>query len=159
MFIYFFSLLHRKSKEKRIALQQANFEKLVSTHQLVIDEQEVFDRYLLAIDRINGKFIYIDLHDKAEDEHIVDIHQIKGVKLINEENSIYEDKKGKSVLVEKLVTSLQLEIALKEGKVSELLTFFKYGDAAGEYLRLFERVTIWKDNLTALLKKTTGVKS
>jgi len=55
-----------------------------------------------------------------------------------EENSIYEDKKGKSVFVEKQISKLQLELASKDaGKSEELPTFYQlYKDGMVDFNKL-----------------------
>lgn len=153
LFIFFFSLLHKRGKQKALANQKASFENLVSANNLTINEKEQFEHYLIAMDTLNGKLLYVNFSSDKEDVKIIDLQKTKAARVDIEENSIYEDKKGKSVFVEKHITKLHLELTPKDvNQPKELLPFFQYEDGMIDYNRLKKRIEYWRDNINKFLK-------
>lgn len=154
LFIFFFSLLHKKGKQKLLANQKTKFEDLVSTNNLTIFEKEQFENYLIAIDTLNAKLVYLNFSNTEEEAKVIDLQKIKTTKVDVEENSIYEDRKGKSVFVEKQNTKLQLELTPKDGsQAKELLTFYQvYKDGMLDFNKLKMRIEYWKDNINKFIK-------
>ena len=114
LFLFFFSLLHKNGRQKRLAEQQSKFERLVTAHNLTVSEKELFDKYIIAIDVQKGLLVHIDFSNTTDSTSLIDLHKMKTVKVNTEENSIYEEKKGKSYLVEKQLTKMQLELTPKD---------------------------------------------
>ena len=153
LFIFLFSLLHKKGKNKALAIRNAKFNALVSTNNLTIREREEFDKYQIAIDSSNLKLIYFNFSSTPEDAKVVDLQKIKTAKVDIEENSLYENRKGKSVLVEKHILKLQLALSKKDAdQPIELLTFYQYEDGMADYNNLKKRIEYWRDNINNFIK-------
>ena len=128
-----------------MATQKARFEYLLTENNLTIHEKEQFEHYLIAIDTVNRKLLYLNFSSEKEDIKVIDLQKTKTARVDVEENSIYEDKKGKSVFVEKHIMKLQLELTPKDAK--QLLPFYQYQDGMGDYNRLKNRIEYWRNNI------------
>src|SRR4051794_6783484 len=91
LFIFFFSLLHKNGIRKKLAAQQSKFEQTVSTNHLTIAKKEEFDKYIIAIDIQKRLLLYFDFSNIEDIVKLIDLQQIKKVKVDAEENSIYEE--------------------------------------------------------------------
>jgi len=153
LFIFFFSLLHKSGRQKRLAEQQAKFERLVNAHSLAISEKEVFDKYVIAIDVEKGLLVHIDFSNTPDSTRLIDLHKIKTATANTEEDSIYEENKGKSVLVERQLTKLQLELTPKDtDQQKQLLPFFQlYKDGQHNFSSIKKRVEYWQDYINGYL--------
>jgi hypothetical protein len=153
LFIFLFSLLHKKGKNKALANRNAKFNALVAENDLTINEREEFEQYQIAIDTTNLKLLYLNFTTTTEDAKVIDLQKIKTAKVDIEENSIYENRKGKSVFVEKHILKLQLAITSKDANQPiELLTFYQYQDGMADYNKLKKRIEYWKDNINNFIK-------
>ena len=126
LFIFFFSLLHKEENKSRWQIKKQDLMTQFLQITLTINEKEQFEHYYIAIDTLNAKLLYFNFSSEEEDVKVIDLQKTKTARVDIEENSIYEDKKGKSVFVEKQIAKLQLELASKDaGKSEELLTFYQ----------------------------------
>jgi hypothetical protein len=148
LFIFLFSLLHKKGKRKLLVTRHATFDALVSIHQLTINEREEFNHYYIAIDTSNLKLLYVNFSNTKEDVKIVDLQKITAVKVDLEEKSIYENRKGKPVLIEKEIVNLQLAITKKDAdQTTEILRFYRYEDGMADHALLKNKVEYWKNKI------------
>jgi hypothetical protein len=153
LFIFLFSLLHKKGKNKALANRNAKFNALVAKNNLTIKEREEFEQYQIAIDTTNLKLLYLNFTATTEDVKVIDLQKIKTAKVDIEENSIYENRKGKSVFVEKHILKLQLAITSKDANQPiDLLTFYQYQDGMADFNKLKKRIEYWKDNINNFIK-------
>ena len=136
-----------------MAEQQSKFERLVSANNLTISEKELFDKYVIAIDVERGLLVHIDFSNAEDSTRLIDLHTIKTVKVNTEENSIYEEKKGKPFLVEKQLTKLQLELTPKDtDQPKQLLPFYQlYKDGQHSFSSIKKRIEYWQRNITNYL--------
>jgi hypothetical protein len=161
LFIFFFSLLHKRGKQKALADQKSKFEQLVSASNLTINETEQFEHYLIAIDTLNAKLLYLNFSHPEEDARVIDLQKVKTARVEIEENSIYEEKKGKSVVVEKQISKLLLELTQKDvSQPKELLAFYQvHKDGMLDFNELKKRIEYWKENINNCLQGLGSSKS
>lgn len=153
LFIFLFSLLHKRGKQKNIENQRASFANLVAANNLTIHEKEQFGHYMIAIDTLQRKLCYLNFSGNKEEVKVIDLQKTKETRVVIEENSIYENKKGKTVFVEKHVIQLHLEITSKMiNESKELLVFYTYHDGIVDYNRLKNRIEYWRDNINQFTK-------
>jgi len=158
LFIFFFSQLHKNGRRKRLTEQQSKFERLVTAHNLTVSEKELFDKYVIAIDVEKGLLVHIDFSDTIDSTKLIDLHKIKTVKVNTEENSIYEEKKGKSYLVEKQLTKMQLELTPKDtNQPKQLLPFYQlYKDGQHNFSGIKKRIEYWQENINNYLNQVVN---
>jgi len=155
LFIFFFSLLHKNGRRKTLVEQQSKFERLVTANNLNICEKELFDKYVIGIDVEKGLLVHIDFSNTPDSTRMIDLQKIKTVKVNTEEHSIYEEKKGKSFLVEKQLTKLQLELTPKDAdQPKQLLPFYQlYKDGQHNFNGIKRRIEYWQENINNYLNQ------
>lgn len=151
-FIIFFILLHKKGHNKKLARQKTIFADIVWKNKLEISERETINDYLLAIDKINFVLLYVNFGGQKEEVALIDLWNIKTVKVTTEDNSIYEQRKGKAVLIDKQVNKLQLEIALAENQKTNLV-LFEYKDGMQDFINIKQRANYWSQLINNSVKE------
>jgi hypothetical protein len=145
VFIIFFKFLHRKGHNKRLIRQKVVLADIAWKNKLEISVQETINNYLIAIDKVNFVLLYIDFGKEKEEVILLDLWQIKAVKVIIEDTSIYEQRKGKVVLMDKQVSKLQLEVELIDAPANANLLFYEYKDGVQNFLEIKMRANSWCD--------------
>ena len=143
IFILLFRLFHKKGKHSKIAMQKELVADIITRNKLEITEKETINNYLLAIDKINFMLLYINLSDSNGEAVLIDLWQIKTVKVSTEDNSVYEQKKGKSVLVDKRVSKLQIQVTLINDQPIADLVLYEYKDALEDFIYIKKRADYW----------------
>lgn len=153
LFAFFFSLLHKRSRQKALAKQQAKLDDLVAANNLTLHEKEAIDQYLIAMDTFHAKLLYLGFSNNDVYTMVLDLNKIKIAGVDIEENSIYEEKKGKSVLVQKHVTKLQLALTYKDASQPvALLPFYLSENGTDNYNTLKTRIEDWRDRINKFVK-------
>jgi hypothetical protein len=142
-FILLFRLLHNKKKRSRLALQQEKMNESIIQNKLEISEKEQIDNYLLAIDKTNFMLMYIDYSAPGNAPILMDLWQIKNVKIVTEHNDVYEEKKGKKILVDKQVIKLMIQVTLTDGKAGQEMVLYDYNNAIREFIHSKTRAAYW----------------
>jgi hypothetical protein len=142
-FILLFRLLHNKKKRSRLALQQEKMNESIIQNKLEISEKEQIDNYLLAIDKTNFMLMYIDYNAPGNAPILMDLWQIKNVKIVTEHNDVYEEKKGKKILVDKQVIKLMIQVTLTDGKAGQEMVLYDYNNAIREFIHSKTRAAYW----------------
>lgn len=146
IFIIFFIMLHKKGHNKKLEKQKAVFADCVWKNKLEISENETINNYLLAIDKLNFVLLYINFNEPTEVVHLIDLWNVKSAKVVTEDNSVYEYKKGKSILVDKHVSSLHLEVTLADNNQSKpYLLLYEYKDGMQDFVYIKRRATYWSE--------------
>jgi hypothetical protein len=149
LFVFLFSQMHKRGKKKLLVTQNAVFNSLVSIHNLTINEKEEFAQYHIALDTSNLKLLYVNFSNTKEDVTILDLQKIKSVKVEMEENSIYENRKGKTVLIEKEIVTIKLILTIKDTvQPTAVLTFYRQEDGKTDYVVLKNRMEYWKKKIS-----------
>lgn len=143
IFIILFILLHKKGSNKKLVKQKLVFADIIWKNKLEIIERETINNYLLALDKVNFILLFIDFSQSKEEVVLTDLWQIKTVKVTTEDNSVYEQRKGKSVLVDKQVSQLQLEITLVDNQPKMNLVLYEYKDGMHEFVHIKSRADYW----------------
>ena len=143
LFILLFRYLHNKGKNEKIAVQKELLANVISANKLHVSESESINNYLLTIDKINFILLYFNLNDPAVKPVIIDLWQIKTVKITTEDNSIYGQKKGKPVLIDKKVSRLQIQVTFTEDQGDTDLVLYDYKDALEDYIHIKKRADYW----------------
>ena len=126
-----------------MAIQQNLVAEIISKNKLEIAEKELINNHLLAIDKINFMLLYVNLRNPKEEAVLIDLWQIKTVKISTEDNSYYEQKKGKSVLVDKQVSKLQIQVTLIDGQSVADLVLYEYKNALEDFIYIKKRADHW----------------
>lgn len=149
LFVFLFSQMHKRGKKKLLVSQNTVFNKLVSINNLTITEKEEFAHYHIALDTSNLKLLYVNFSNTKEDVTILDLQKVKSVKVNMEENSIYENRKGKTVLIEKEIVTIKLILTINDTVYpTTVLTFYRYEDGKTDYAVLKTRMEYWKQKIT-----------
>jgi lipopolysaccharide export LptBFGC system permease protein LptF len=158
LFIFFFSLLYKRGKQKAIENKKAKYASLVSSNNLIINEKEEFNNYLIAIDTVNGKILYLNFSNPKEEAMVIDLRKIKASRVEIEENHIYEEKKGKSILIEKQYTKIQLELTAKDaGQPKAVLILYQlYKDGMDDFKTVKKRAEHWQSTANAYINQLTN---
>jgi len=136
IFIIGFVLLHKKRHNKKLAKQKSVLDDVIWKNKLEIVEQESINNYVLAIDRVNFVLLYIHFGNEKEEVGLIDLWQIRAVKVSTEDNSIYEQRKGKTILVDKQVSKLQLELTSVEVQAKTNLVLYEYKDGMQNFVEI-----------------------
>jgi G3E family GTPase len=151
VFIILFVAMHKRGHNKKLAKQQVVLADLTWKNKLDISEKETINNSLLAIDKVNFKLVYINFGNEKEEVTLVDLRQVKTAKLSTEDNSIYEQRKGKSILIDKQVSKLQLELTFNNEQPNSKLVLYQYSDGMHHLVQVKARATRWCDLINALL--------
>lgn len=151
--IFFFVLIHKKGHNKKIAKQKVVLADIIWKNKLEIVVQETIKNYLLAIDKVNFVLLYINFGKEKEEVVLVDLWQIKAVKVTTEDNSIYEQRKGKTVLIDKQVSKLQLELALADVQAKSSLILYEYKDGMQDFVEIKRSANYWCDLISKALQE------
>jgi hypothetical protein len=152
-----FNWLHKQRQQKKIAIQKTFFENIVAKHNLRISEKEEINSYLFAIDKAGYRLLHLNFGKPEEETTVIDLQKIKAVKLDTEETSIYEIKKGKSVLSEKHITKLQLAVNFKDpNQPQKLLALYQYQDGMQNLISTKRRGEHWQDVINKCIKQLPG---
>lgn len=152
IFIIGFILLHKKGHNKKLGRQNTVFADIVWKNKLEISEKETINDYLLAIDKINFVLLYINFGEQKKEVALIDLWNIKTVKVTTEYNSIYEQRKGKQVLIDKQVNKLQLEVTLAENQKTNLV-LYEYKDGMRDFLYIKSRANHWAAIINSAIKE------
>lgn len=152
IFIVVFILLHKKRDRKKLARQKLVMADIVWKNKLEIGKKETINEYVLAIDKVNFVLLYINFRNEKEEVNLIDLWNIKTAKVATEDNSIYEQKKGKPVLVDKQVTGLQLEITLVENTKTNLV-LYEYKDGMHDFVHIKRRAHYWSELINNNVKE------
>ena len=142
-FIIVFILLHQKAHNKKIAKQKAVFAGYVWKNKLEISEKETINDYLLALDDANFVLLYLNLRQEKEEAALIDLWQIKTVNVNTEDTCVYEQRKGKSVQVDKLVSKLQMQVTLVDSQKKADLVLYEYKDGMKDFEHIRKRTDYW----------------
>jgi len=146
IFILLFVWMHKKEHNKKVAKKKIIFADIAWKNKLEISEKESINNCELAIDRTNFILLYINFSTPKEEVTLVDLWQIKTVKVATEENSVYEYRKGKSILVDKQVINLHLEITFAENDKPTLqLPLHQYKDGMHDFVLIKSRANYWSE--------------
>ncbi len=98
IFVGLLNLLNKKAKHTRALRQENVFEALVWKNKLAIHQKEHINDYILAIDKLNFLLVYIDF-SMPKEAAIIDLWNVRSVKLITETTGLYEQKKQQMQIV------------------------------------------------------------
>ncbi|MCW3110069.1 MAG: hypothetical protein JWQ09_4575 [Segetibacter sp.] len=143
LFIILFVLLHKRGHNKKIARQKIVLADIIWKNKLELAVQETINSYLLALDKVNFILLYINFSNEKEEVVLIDLWQVRTVKVTTEDNSIYEQRKGKSVLVDKQVSKLQLEITSVDVEQKTNLVLYEYKDGMQNFVEIKRRADYW----------------
>jgi hypothetical protein len=152
LFIIFFILLHKKGSDKKLSRQKVIFADVVWKNKLEISEHETVNDVLIAIDKINFVLLYINFSSAKEEVSLIDLWTIKSVNVTTEDNCIYEQRKGKSVLIDKQVNKLQLELTLKENQKTCLI-LYEYQNGMHNFINIKQRANYWSQLINNSVKE------
>jgi hypothetical protein len=152
VFIILFIALHKQSHNKKLAKQKVIFADIVWKNKLEISEKETINSYLLAIDKINFALLYINFSEQKEEVTIIDLWNIKTVKVITEDNAVYEQRKGKAVLIDKQINKLQLEVTLVDSQPINLV-LYQYKDGLQNLNEIKKRANYWAGIINGAVKE------
>jgi hypothetical protein len=96
--------------------------------------------------------LYINFSNAKEEVLLLNLWTIKAVKVTTDDNCIYEQKKGKQVLVDKQVSKLQLEVALDENKKANLV-FYEYKNGMQDFVHIKQRANYWSQLINNSVKE------
>ncbi|GEO07810.1 hypothetical protein [Segetibacter aerophilus] len=153
LFIILFILLHKRGQNKKTAQQKILLADVVWKNKLQLLLQETINNYLLAVDKVNFILLYIDFGNEKEEVVLIDLWQVKTIKVTTEDNSIYEQRKGKSVLVDKQVSKLQLELTLIDEQQKKNLVLYEYKDGMQNLMEIKRRADYWCQLINKAVKE------
>ncbi|MDB5246843.1 MAG: hypothetical protein JWQ40_1237 [Segetibacter sp.] len=153
IFIILFVLLHKKGHNKKLAKQKAVVDDVIWKNKLEIIEQESINNYVLAIDKVNFILLYIKFSGPKEEAVLIDLGQVREVKITTEDNTVYEQRKGKAVLVDKQVSQLQLEITTAGMQLKTSLVLYEYKDGMQDFVHIKRRAEHWRDIINSSVKE------
>jgi hypothetical protein len=153
IFIFLFVLLHKRGHHKKLAKQRVVLADVTWKNKLELGEQETINNHLLAIDNINFILLYINFCNEKEDVRLIDLWQIKSAKVTTEDTSIYEQRSGKSVLVDKKVIKLQLEITLADVTPKVNLVLYQFSNGMQEFVQIKTRAEHWCQLITSAVQE------
>ncbi|WP_018614658.1 hypothetical protein [Segetibacter koreensis] len=142
-FIIVFISLHRKGNNKKIARQKAAFADCVWKNKLEISEKETINDYLLALDEANFVLLYMNLSQEKEEAALIDLWKINTVNVTTEDTYVYEQRKGKPVQVDKLVSKLQIQVTLVDSQIKANLVLYEYKDGMKDFSFIRKRADYW----------------
>ena len=152
LFIIVFIIVHRVNHNKKLAHQKVIFADVVWKHKLEIAEKETINDYLLAIDNINFVLLYINFNKEKEGVKLVDVWNIKSVKVASVDNAVYEHRQGKPVLVDKQVVKLQIEVALLDGDDVDMV-LYEYKDGVQDIGLVRDKAEQWCSLINSSIKE------
>ena len=153
IFIVVFVLLHKRRDNRKLAKYKVVLADVVWKNKLDLDEQETINQYIIGIDKINFILLYIDFSNDKEEVILLDLWQIKDLKVTTEENISYEQRKGKSVLVDKHVAKLKLEVTLIDEESKVDLVVYQYGDGMQYIGPIRKRAEYWLHLIAGVMQE------
>ena len=153
VFIILFVLLHKRGHNRKLVQQNVIFTNAVYQNKLDISEKETVNGHMLAIDRTNFTLLYINFRGPKEEVFLTDLWQIQTVKVTAEDNAVYEQRKGKSVLVDKQVIKLQLELAFVDSQPKANLVLYEYKDGMQDFVHIKGRADYWSSLINKEIKE------
>jgi hypothetical protein len=151
LFTILFRRFHNKENAGKFTVQES-IATFISDKKIEITEMETINNYLLAIDRVNFLLLYQDNRNLAGRPLLIDLWQVKTAKTCTEEDSIYEQKKGKPFLIDKRVNKLKIQLTFIDGQPGPDLVLFEYRNAAEDFIQVKKRSDHW----CQLITKATG---
>jgi hypothetical protein len=152
VFIILFIVLHKRSDNKKLAMQKVIFADIVWKNKFEISQKEIINDYLLAIDKINFVLLYVNFSEPKEEVVIIDLWNIRTVKFMTEDNNVHGERKGKAVLVDKQVNKLQLEVVLVDNEKINLV-LYQYKDGVQDLIAIKTRANYWAGIINSAVKE------
>ena len=153
IFIVLFIFLHKTRDNRKLAKYKVVLAEVAWKNKLDLAEQETINHYIIGIDKINFILLYIDFSNDKEEVILLDLWGMKDLKVTTEDNNVYEQRKGKSVLVDKHVAKLKLEVTLIDAASKVDLVLYQYGDGMQDFLPIKERAAYWSHLIAGVMKE------
>ena len=147
LFIFLFSFLHQWGRKKETLERQAKLQGLVTLNQLQLFEEEETRQFLIAIDKVNAKLIYIGYYENKGEVVMIDLREIKSVKVEEVENQPFAEKKEAPAGAGSFVAKVQLVLTGRNGAdVTYRLSFYQMlYNAIDEKARMKTRAQYWRE--------------
>lgn len=143
LFIIFFVQLHKKKDNKKLANQKVIISDLIWKNNLEISEQEGINNCFFAIDKINFVLLYVHFQNNTHEAQLIDLWNVKSAKISLEDNCVYEYKKGKSVLSDKQLDKLFIELSFINNPEKMPLLIYDLHDGLLDLLQIKSRANHW----------------
>ena len=158
LLILLFSLAHKRGKKSDALKREAKLQDVVKNNNLQITEKEETAHFFIGLDVVKGVLIYISYFENKGVAEVIDLSKIKSAKVDEVENQTFEERNGKSVVVDSQVMTVQLEITIKDGAEARysLPFYHMLYDSLVERTRLRARAEYWKDIISNNLKQMRG---
>ena len=153
IFIVVFILLHKRRDNRKLAKYKVVLADVVWKNKLDLAEQETINHCVIGIDKINFILLYINFSNDKEEVILLDLWQIKDLKVTTEDNNVYEQRKGKSVLVDKHVAKLKLAVTLIDVESKVDLILYQDGDGMQDFLQIKKRAEYWLDLIAGMMEE------
>jgi len=153
IFVFLFILIHKKGHNKKLARQKVVLADIIWKNKLEISEKETINDYMLAIDKKNSVLVYIDFSMSKEVASIIDLWNIKTVKVKKEEESIYMQRKWKPVLLGKQTKLIQLEATVVDNEQKTNLVLYEYKDGLQDIVQINRRADYWSHLINTSIQK------
>lgn len=155
LFVFMFSLAHKRGKKKEMAKRKIKIDEVISTNHLTITEKEELANHFIAIDAGKGKLVYMEFDSTGDKTELIDLQNIKSAKVDVVENNIYEERKGKQVSVGTHISKVQLELTPKDGnQTKHYLAFYQaIVNGMDEMNTLKRRAQHWQEMVANCIKQ------
>jgi G3E family GTPase len=150
--IVLFIIYHKKEHNKKLAMQQVVFADVVWKNKLEIIEKESINNYLLAIDKLNFVLVYINFNDPKPEVQLIDLWNVKFVKVASEDNTVYEQKNGKTIVTDRQIVKLQLEVTLANDQSNYNLLLYQYKDGMQDLMQIKKTANHWAGIINECVK-------
>ncbi len=108
----------------------------------------------MAIDKQNFLLLYINFSEAKEVVHLIDLWNVKSVKVVTEDTNMHEYRRGKSILVDKQIGSLYLEVTLVENtQPKPCLPLYECKDGMQDFVQIKRTATYWSEIITNCIRE------
>lgn len=156
--VLFLVFLHDKEKNKKLAKQKAIISDLIWKNNLEISEQEGIDSCFLALDKINFVLLYVHFQNNTHEAQVIDLWNVKSAKISSEDHCVYAYKKGKSILADKQLDKLFLELSFINNPGNILLLIYHLQDGLLDLLHTKSRANHWAQIINSCVKEMPQTK-
>ncbi|HMO61490.1 MAG TPA: hypothetical protein PKC39_14750 [Ferruginibacter sp.] len=138
-----------EQKKEKIE-RKKTISEFIAANQLTLTEKEAFQNLFIAIDTNQEKLFYITYNNSGHESAILNLKCIKAAKVDSIEQNIYDEIKGRQVVVGRHVNKIQLQLSLKNNiEMLHYLPFYQaHVNGIDELNTLKKRAEYWQELIT-----------
>jgi hypothetical protein len=158
LFIFIFSMLHKKGKKAELEKRRKQLEAFLAKHRLTLTQKEEMANQYIGLDVDNHKLIYQLHDDKNIKWQYANLQQIRSTQVVVDEKTYYEERGGNSVPAGTHLSSIMLVLSATDAKNSHRIDFFKdIYNGAHEVSTLKSRAAYWEQLINDEIRKTKNL--